>query len=343
MDRVQFLQHTRRRLGPIASFLFWLLPSAVVCATPVEAIEPVEIEDLEPEEPNPIDRARDVVSTNVNDVARWLDSFFLDERFVSEEAFTRIRIAPGAFFEEGESPKPKFSLNAKINVPRFNERLKLTISGDTDDRPDESTERSFSTTRTEEDEANIGLEYTLRDKLKINTSISTGVKFGREHIIDTYIGPRLRRTFILDDAQLRFTERIRWYTDIGWESITRLDYERTLPKELFFRGTVSGRWREEDPGYRYEIRPTIFQALRRRAAVEYQWNTLFETRPSHRLEETNLRLRYRQQKWRKWLFFEINPQLAFRNDDDFRPTPGIEFRIEASFGGPEERPGEPPQ
>ncbi len=343
MDRYQFLQHRIRFLAPIAFSLFWLLPSAVVYATPVDAADPADVKALEPEAPNRIDRARDVVSINVNDVARWLDSFFLDERFIAEEAYTRIRIGPGAFFEQGESPKPKLTLNAKINVPHFNERLKLTISGDTDDRPDASTERSFNPARTREDEANIGLEYTLRDKLKINTSMSTGIKFGREHIVDMYAGPRLRRTFILDDAQVRFTERIRWYTDIGWESITRLDYERTLPKALFFRGTIAGRWREEDPGYRYEIRPTVFHTLRRRAAIEYQWNTLFETQPRHRLEETNLRIRYRQQKWRNWLFFEINPQIAFRNDDDFRPTPGIEFRIEASFGGIDERPGEPPE
>ena len=47
-------------------------------------------------------------------------------------------------------------------------------------------------------------------------------------------------------------------------------------------------------------------------------------------------MRYRQRIWRKWLFFEVNPQVAFRNDDDFRNTPGIEFRLEASFGGLEE-------
>lgn len=53
----------------------------------------------------------------------------------------------------------------------------------------------------------------------------------------------------------------------------------------------------------------------------------------HRLEQTGLRLRFRKQIWRDWLFYEINPQLVFRNNDDFRATPGIELRLEASFGG----------
>jgi hypothetical protein len=135
------------------------------------------------------------------------------------------------------------------------------------------------------------------------------------------------------DTQLRFTERVRLYTDIGWESVTGFDVESLLPGDLFFRGTVEGRWREEDEGYRYELLPTIAQQLQSKAAIEYQWYTTFVTEPKHRLEQTTLRLRYRQRKWRKWLFFEINPQLAFVNDDNLKPTPGIEFRIEASFGG----------
>ena len=288
----------------------------------------------EPLEPGKIDLAQEVMTRSVNDAARWLDSFFLDERFIAEEAYTRIRLTPSLFFEEGEAAKFKFRVNAKINVPRFNEKLKLTISGNSDESDDDFRAGTFpDASQNTDDETNIGLQYIFRAKDKINTSLSTGVKLFNEHGVDVFVGPRLRKTFDLDDWQLRATERIRWYTDIGWESLTRFDFERLIHDNLFFRGTVDGRWREEDDGYRYEIRPTLTQRLRSKAAVEYQWNNVFETRPNHRLDEVDFRVRYRQRKWRKWLFFEINPQLAFRNDDEFRPTPGIEFRLEASFGG----------
>jgi hypothetical protein len=46
-----------------------------------------------------------------------------------------------------------------------------------------------------------------------------------------------------------------------------------------------------------------------------------------------LRIRYRQNFLRKWLFYEMNPQIAMRNDEHFKPKPGIVLRIDVVFGG----------
>ena len=165
------------------------------------------------------------------------------------------------------------------------------------------------------------------------------MKLGSGHVVDFFVGPRVRKTWPFDVWQIRFTERVRWYTDIGWESRTRFDFERLFRDDLFFRATTDLRWRKQDyndEGFRFEAGPTLTQRLRRKAAIDYQWNNVFLTKPNTRLDETVLRLRYRQRIWRKWLFYEVNPQVAFRNDDDFRNTPGIEFRLEASFGGLED-------
>ena len=67
--------------------------------------------------------------------------------------------------------------------------------------------------------------------------------------------------------------------------------------------------------------------------IEYQWNTQFKTSPNHRLESSILRVRYRRNFLRKWLFYEVDPQLAFRNDEDFDPKAGITFQVDVVFGG----------
>jgi hypothetical protein len=122
---------------------------------------------------------------------------------------------------------------------------------------------------------------------------------------------------------------------MGLEATTRFDYERLLSKSWFFRHTLDGRWRDEDPGYRYEIRPVLIQQLANRRAIEYQWNNLFETDPNHSLESSTFLVRYRRNFLRKWLFYEINPQIAMRDEDDFKPKAGITFQIEVVFGGKE--------
>jgi len=281
-----------------------------------------------------IDRFHASMSGSANDAARWFDSFFEDERFIAEEATSRIRLRPSLLLEEGEAPRIRLSVGARLNVPRFNRKLKLVVSDE--ERDAKGTIDSQRFTDPETDETNIGLQYTLRDKNRLNTSVTAGVKLGGGHAVDLFIGPRVRKTWQLDPWQLRFTERIRWYTDIGWESRTRLDLERILNNLWFFRGTFDVRAREDelsDKGLRYSIGPTLIQKIHSRAAIEYQWSTSLVTRPNHAVDETGLRIKFRRQIWRKWLFYEVNPQLVFRNNDDFRATPGIEFRVEASFGG----------
>ena len=163
-----------------------------------------------------------------------------------------------------------------------------------------------------------------------NISLTSGVKLGNREL---FFGPRYRHTFNFDTWQLRFIQRVRWFTDKGWEATTRLDYERLISDKLFFRHTIDGRWREEDDGYRYSITPALIQKLTKKKAIEYQLNNQFETRPNHRLDNSVVKIRLRQQIYRDWLFLETNPQLAFYNDDDFDPEPGITVLLEVVFGG----------
>jgi len=320
--------------GKLAPMTLWL--ALGLCGN-VHAQEPPPDTHATPPGRSTIDRFHASMTVSANDAARWFDSFFEDERYIAEEATSRIRLRPSLLLEEGRSARFRFSVGARINVPHFNRKLKLVLSGEDDTLQDNLDSQRFTTTDGRNaDETNIGLQYILREKAHLNTHIAAGVKIGGNHIVDLFIGPRLRTTWHQALWQLRFTERVRWYTDIGWESRTRFDLERVVGTAWFFRGTIDARLRQEDyndSGLRYDISPTLTQKLRDRAAIEYQWNTGFVTRPAHRLQETGLRVRFRKQIWRDWLFYEINPQLVFRNDDDFRATPGIEFRLEASFGG----------
>ena len=344
-DRGRLLQRPISTLAIVvtAAAIAWLpghpcaeTPPAYV---PGDAPFPEE-SDFEPRQPNQVDRAQEAMSQSVNEAAQWFDAFFGDERYVSEEAYSQIRLTPSAFFEEGEAPEYKFNVNAKVKVPRMSKKLRLVIADTSEDEETVLARETFPEARQSNSDATaIGFQYFLKTKNKLNTSVSAGIKIGSGHVVDFFLGPRLRKTWAFDIWQIRFTQRVRWYTDIGWESRTRFDFERLFRDDLFFRTTTDLRWRKEDyndEGFRLEAGPTLTQRLRKKAAIDYQWINVVNTKPDVRLDETTLRLVYRQRIWRKWLFYEVNPQIAFRNDDDFRSTPGIEFRLEASFGGLED-------
>lgn len=306
---------------------------ALLVSMPVfSATSPVVEDDdayLLPQKMTAMDKTQSVVSDGVNDFARWIDSFFDDERAIAEDASTRLRLSQALILEEGEAARLKTRVNVKLNVPRFKNRLKLFVT-DEDLKEDQTSAIANNAFNETENDTQLGLQYFAKDSEKNNLSLSTGIKL---ESLEVFAGPRYRRTMRLDGWQLRFTQRVRWYTSRGWESTTRFDLERLLSPKILFRNTVEGRWREQDKGYRYEINPTLIQSLHRKKALEYQWGNFFRTRPAHRFEESVLRIRYRQRFWRKWLFYEVAPQVAFRNDDDFDPTPGINFLLEVVFGG----------
>jgi hypothetical protein len=99
-----------------------------------------------------------------------------------------------------------------------------------------------------------------------------------------------------------------------------------------FRTRLDADWRDDDDVVTHGIHFFVYQKLNSRRAMRYEWNNLLTTAPTHRLEEINFRVKYRQRIFREWLFDELAPQVAFPRDRDFHRTLGILFRIELYFG-----------
>lgn len=299
-----------------------LLPGALAAAEPADS-------EVEQAEAYAADVYQRKVSENINSAARWVDSFFDDERYTAEDATTKLRFGQSVFSEYGAGLEFKTRVNLSVDVPRTENRLRLFVGRDEDENLSPGTLENSADDRNDGGSA-AGVQFFARASDRQNLSMVAGIKVSSA---DLFAGPRYRYTLRYHDWQARFTQGLRWYTGRGWESRTRLDFERIVWEQLFFRQTFDGRWREEDPGYQYESRTSLVQPLKRRKAVEYQWVNQFSTHPHQRLDSTTLRIRYRQKFLRKWLFYEMNPQLAMRNDESFKPKAGIVLRIEAVFGG----------
>jgi len=281
-----------------------------------------------PSDYNTVDRVQRSISENINSAAQWIDSFFDDDRFIAEDATTKVRLSESVFLEHGDSPEYKTKVSLSIKIPKTKKKLRVFVASEDD--TNKTPDALFNRVEDSEETSAAGVQYFAKASKKRNLSLTTGIKLDSTEF---FIGPRYRRTFKFDTWQLRFTQRVRWLSRKGWEATTRFDYERLLGEKLFFRHTVEGRWRDEDEGYQYEIRPSLVQQLRSKKPIEYQWNNLFKTSPNHRLDSSVLLVRYRRNLKRKWLFYEINPQIAMRNDEDFEPKAGITFQLEVVFGG----------
>lgn len=282
-----------------------------------------------------IDTWHRAMSGTIIGTADWVDSFFYDERIEAEENQSRLLMRLESFSEEGEGTDLKLRASMRVGIPYAEKRLHLIVTGEPDDEPDiEDTSASAvrkSFDRVDKNDVSVSVQHAIMQQL--NRYLSTRLGFIFSDLEPRlFVEGRYRAFFDLGPWGSRFTERVRWYTDKGWESKAELDFERPLSERFFFRATLGGDWREEEDGFSHGLTFSLSQFLSPRRALEYSWVNSLQTRPNYRLDEVALRIRFRQRIWRDWLFYDIEPQLRFPNAEGFNITPGILLRLEAIIG-----------
>ena len=309
-------------------------PNAVV-GSPAENDAASEESATTPaKEANIVDRVHGDVTQRVVSAAQWFDSFFDDERYLEEENRTTLRLRFDTFFEEYENPDINVRARLDLKIPALEDKVRFTITGDPDSEPslDDRDDDILQQESEDDQQRNVSLsaQYFFLDTLKRNASTRVGLTF--RSLTPVAFGElRYRAEDNFGIATTRFIPRVRWWTDRGWEVRSDFDIEAPVMDRFFFRATVAGRWREDRDGIAYNFRYRLFQNIDVKRALEYEWVNEFETEPTHRLTEVTYRVRYRQQFWREWLFFEVAPQVSQPEKHDYKYVPGILFRLEVRF------------
>jgi len=278
--------------------------------------------------PTRAEKAHRLVERKVNESAQWFDSFFDDPNYLAEDASTRVRFRPELYLQKKKAAKARLKLAAKVNLPRLSKKSSLVIGGD-DGTGD--FENSFDEAL---DDTSIGLQYFGKQSKTWNTSITAGIKLKKG--LALFAGPRVRFLQPLGENWLfRTVQTVRWFTDNGWDSRTRLDFDYAFKNGVFLRQTIDGRWRadrHEEEGFRTRVSTSVTQQLKPDVGLQYEWFTIFHTEPDNQVNSTTLALRFRKRLKAKWLFYEVVPQLAFEDEFDWEINPGIRLRIEIIFG-----------
>ena len=254
---------------------------------------------------------------------------------VEEEKKSTLRVYSTVSKREGESIDFSVRFRLRLALPGARKRLSLLVSGDGDD--DSSVDNGLDDFLREmfegrdAENASTSLWYSFLSDKKRHLSASVGLRLSSGTLI-VYGGPRYRQLFSYGEWDMRFIETIRYYTENGWESRTILDVDRPVLENCLFRTTFDGTWLEGVPGYLYSANFMVYQPLKLNRALQYEWTNVMTTRPNHQLTSTTFRVRYRQQFWKDWLFFETGPEISFPRMRDFDLTPGIYLRLEAIFG-----------
>lgn len=275
-----------------------------------------------------LDSGQQRASELVLSAATWFDNFFDNERYVGEENRTRAKLKLSFGYSENDDFEAKVRVNWKIHLPKLSKRANIIISaGDDEDFNVDNSPIDGPNESEREDDLTAALQYFAKVGDKYNISTTFGGSFDY-----LYAGLRFRYFQDFGSWQGRLVDRLRFYTDDGWENKFSFDLERRVSEHWFIRNTAAVNWFEDRDGLFYSYKFRTYQLLSEEKAISYEAGAYFETEPDHILSDVRLRLRYRQRFFRDWLVLEISPQVTFPEEFDRDANPGIIVQFEADFG-----------
>ncbi|MEM9304405.1 MAG: hypothetical protein AAGE01_20005 [Pseudomonadota bacterium] len=300
-------------------------PSAEAASAPAEPV-------ADEEKRSAIDTANETVTNYVISLARWVDEIFDDPNYTEEEADARLEVRLIASDSRENSAEFRARTRFRISLPRLSRRASLVFEGNDDIDINDFADEDFDNAIDDSlDAPALGIQYFRRDDERVNLSWTAGV---RASSVSFYIGPRVRYISRLgDDSIVRATQRLRWYTEEGWDSNSRLDFDRRFDNG-FFRQLFAVRWREDryrSEGARVSASTSWTKPLSEESALRYAWTSVYLTESQADGRETRLSVGYRKRFWRDWIAIQVTPFVAWEQRNDWDFNPGLQVSITTAF------------
>jgi hypothetical protein len=344
-------ESARWRIGPppgVLSFGFGLLAAAVFApgaaaqeATPDSVQESQEREPCSVVELDPNDRAdwlRSKVYRTACGSALWFDSFFRDDRLISETAGTHGWVQLGVSYRSVEEWEPYTKARVKVALPAAERRLNLFLGKDDPDAilmdtDDASRNEEQLLGPEEEDEWLLGLGYTPVNSRMNNLSFGAGVSLVWPP--DPYVRAQYRYNWEVTEVFLvRLMQTGFWKNSESVGTTSRVDLERPIGTRAlarwYGRGTVSRyRW-----GLEWASGITLFHNVGGPQAFAYKVFAEGLTGLPYNIGNYGFSVIYRRRTGRKWLWLEIPVGISwprFTPEEDRRTNPGIAVILEVRF------------
>lgn len=264
-----------------------------------------------------------------------MEEFFLTKRLLEERDESYVRVSFLENFNSLESEVFRANVKARLYLGRSRKELRLFIE-------DFNEDSAKNIAKSKDDESpTIGLERRSGKYFGIKSRYSIGL-----HGFDAFVRARYSYetsfgrwkfqpvqtfTYAIKDE---FSELTEFYLD-------RPTSESTLLRFVVDRGTHSGVNGMDYDGYiQWFYTPRPYAGLSFNLGFNGQThyeNTIINSDPPLIKEENRVfnylfLVRWRENIWRKWLFYEVGPGVNYHEEHDYRPNYNIYFGIDLFFG-----------
>jgi len=223
------------------------------------------------------------------------------------------------------------SIKMRVRLPNISRKVNLLI---TDDETDKNTIPSAKSTATLGD----GEESSILGKL-LGVARSEPVDYDFDVGSKSDDGPRLftraRATFQFwpkDNSNLRLSQSLFWLDGLGYGQESRLEYNQTLSEFTLFRWNTIAEFSEETSGLSLEQNLVFYKQVDDKRGLSYNLRVVGDTRPTLKVNEYGFLVLYRQNFFRPWLYFEVEPSVFWPLETERDMALRFVVRLEMQFG-----------
>jgi hypothetical protein len=265
----------------------------------------------------------------------WIDEFYKDENYLDTMNRSYVLVHGGYEYNKRGDSSLFYNVNARIKLPKTEDKLQLYIGEITQD----ST--NLSNTKKSSDNTGIGLKYympTLFEHLYTNASV------GVSSINNPYAKARIEYPLFYGNWLFKPIQNFKFSLKNEFEEWTDLYFDRKLSDSemvrlLLQRSTKSGvrgmdylaqfsyiNTRKNGIGFNHYI--AISGRIKDLTGTVYP-NGLT---PQEGIYEYSAGTIWRQKVLRDYLFYQIQPIITFHEQYNFKPDYILRFSLDFYFG-----------
>lgn len=315
----------------------WLSKSVICSVSGLALLAPLialseEIPALAapPEVMSDLDSRRDNLSGRFVDWAKSVDRFFGDTRNYQEANDSVIQMDISRVIGYGGNPKNDVSLRVNVSLPNTEKKLRWLVETNPDENiavNQKSPEMLSSTKASNPRSYAAALRYEKIEAERWHFTTDGGIKLAGLSSTP-FVRARISLSIPLAQWRLKVADSVFWFNTTGAGENTLIDFDRSLSERHLFRASSNATWLNDTRNFDLSQSFSVFDTMNENTAVLYQLSAVGVSKPQTEVSDYIVLMTYRNRIHRKWVFFEISPQLHFPRAVDFASSWQLRMRLE---------------
>ena len=278
---------------------------------------------------------RDYLSAKITDFATNIDRFFGGDRHYQESNDSVFKLSLTRV--DGYGGDSKFNLAAKLNLklPVTEGRLRLLLETDPEQNITDEPTKGQPVLRNQvvaPGSYAVAVRYENKEENRWYYNTDAGIKFrGITTAPNPFVRARGSYSAPLGEWRLKAAQSVYWFNSIGAGETTQLDLERIISTRQLFRASSNATWLHEKQNFDLRQDLSVYHTLNDRTALLYQASVVGVSNPQYQVTDYVVLAFYRYRLNRKWLFFELSPQLHFPIEKNYKSSHALSVRLEILF------------